>query len=452
VFAPCVVAAQSGRIEGVLRDSLLTRVEGAAQAMVYRPLVNATVTLDGGARRATTDSLGRFVFDGVAAGKHRIAYYERWLEQTGLGPLGGEVQVDPDSTTRLVIATPSLLTLHRMHCQSDLGEGYGVLLGEVRDAAGMPVIGVQVRGRWREVAPEDARSTEMREISVIRRGLTTSSGSYVLCAVPLDAEFDLDVVAGGMSDSGTAGGAGSARAAESAPLTQLVAHLRDPVSRRDLVVGDSSREVRVSGVLRDSLGSPVSGATVLVLGDSSRRVRTDADGRYQLSLRGWRSQQLATRAIGFTPAVIDVNPVAEELEVAAVQLEPFVFTLDTARVVGRRDPLDWRPDFEWRRTLGAGGFATEAQLRSLPRATGHAVGSLLRNTRVGREGKIGVRKGAGACSPRFFVDGQDIGVVDLPEQQFWLDRAKSVESYTAALAPARFTDFDGCGAIVVWTR
>jgi hypothetical protein len=449
VFVPCVVAAQSGRIEGVLRDSLLTRVAGAAQAMVYRPLANASVTLDGGARRATTDSLGRFVFADVAPGTHRIAYYERWLEQTGLGPLGGEVQVTADSTTRLVIATPSLLTLHRMHCQSDLGAGYGVLLGEVRDAEGMPMVGMQVRGRWRELAPERARSTELREISVIRRGLTTSSGSYVLCAVPLDADFDLDVVA---STSVDAAGVAIVSATDPAPLTRLVAHLRDPVTRRDLVVGDSTREVRVSGVLRDSLGSPVPGATVLVLGDSSRRVRTGADGRYQLSLRGWRSQQLATRAIGFTPAVIDVNPVAEELEVSAVQLQPFVFTLDTARVVGRRDPLDWRPDFEWRRTLGAGGFATEAQLRSLPRATGHAVGSLLRNTRVGREGKIGVRKGAGACSPRFFVDGQDIGVVDLIEQQFWLDRAKSVESYTAALAPARFTDFSGCGSLVIWTR
>lgn len=434
VFTPCVVAAQSGRIEGTLRDSLLTRVAGAAQSLPFRPLVNATVTLDGGARRATTDSAGRFVFDEVAPGTHRIAYYERWLEQTGLGPLGGEVRVTADSTTRLIVATPSLLTLHRMHCQSDLGEGFGVLLGEVRDPAGEPVVGVQVRGHWRELAPEGARTTAVREISVIRRGLTTSSGSYVLCAVPLDAEFDLDVVA------------------NDAPLTRLVAHLRDPVSRRDLVVGDSTREVRVSGVLRDSLGSPVSGATVVVLGDSSRRVRTDAEGRYTLSLRGWRSQQLTTRAIGFTPAVIDVNPVSEELEVMAVQLEPFVFTLDTARVMGRRDPFDWRTDFEWRRTLGAGGFATEAQLRALPRATGHAVGSLLRNARVGREGKIFVRRGAGVCDPRFFVDGQDIGVVDLIDQQFWLDRAKSIESYTASLAPARFTDFDGCGAIVVWTR
>jgi hypothetical protein len=43
-------------------------------------------------------------------------------------------------------------------------------------------------------------------------------------------------------------------------------------------------------------------------------------------------------------------------------------------------------------------------------------------------------------------------VVDLIEQQFWLDRAKSVESYTAALAPARFTDFSGCGSLVIWTR
>ena len=434
VFAPCVVEAQSGRIEGALRDSLLTRVAGAAQPLPYRPLVNATVTLDGGARRATTDSLGRFVFEGVAPGMHRIAYYERWLEQTGLGPLGGEVQVTADSTTRLLMATPSLLTLHRMHCQSDLGEGYGVLLGEVRDAAGEPVVGVQVRGRWRELAPEAARSTEMRELSVIRRGLTTSSGSYVLCAVPLDAEFDLDVVA------------------NVAPLTRLVAHLRDPVSRRDLVVGDSTREVRVSGVLRDSLGSPVSGATVLVLGDSSRRVRTDADGRYALSLRGWRSQQLATRAIGFTPAVIDVNPVAEELEVAAVQLEPFVFTLDTARVMGRRDMLDWRPDFEWRRQRETGGFVTEEQLKKMPQVTPNAVANLVPRLRsTGRS--LAIKVGLKVCSPRWFIDGYDEGVV-LVEGTLTpiLNRARSIEVYTAQFAPPKFTDFDGCGAIVVWTR
>lgn len=435
VFTPCVVAAQSGRIEGALRDSLLTRVAGAAQSLPYRPLVNATVTLDGGARRSTTDSLGRFVFEGVAPGTHRIAYYERWLEQTGLGPLGGEVQVTADSTTRLLIATPSLLTLHRMHCQSDLGEGYGVLLGEVRDAAGEPAVGVQVRGRWRELAPEAARSTEMRELSVIRRGLTTSSGSYVLCAVPLDAEFDLDVVA------------------NVAPLTRLVAHLRDPVSRRDLVVGDSTREVRVSGVLRDSLGSPVSGATVLVLGDSSRRVRTDADGRYALSLRGWRSQQLATRAIGFTPAVIDVNPVAEELEVAAVQLEPFVFTLDTARVVGRRDMLDWRPDFEWRRQRETGGFVTEEQLKKLPRVTPHALGSLVPRLRISKDGGIFLQKGSDVCRPRWFIDGYDEGPLPVEFSPIpVLNRARSIEVYTAQFAPPKFNDFDGCGSIVVWTK
>ncbi len=61
-------------------------------------------------------------------------------------------------------------------------------------------------------------------------------------------------------------------------------------------------------------------------------------------------------------------------------------------------------------------------------------------------------RGAGPCDPRFFVDGWDLGPLDVLDQEMYLRHAKRIEVYRAAFAPAQFNDFAGCGAVVVWTR
>lgn len=66
-----------------------------------------------------------------------------------------------------------------------------------------------------------------------------------------------------------------------------------------------------------------------------------------------------------------------------------------------------------------------------------------------------LQQGSGACWPRWYVDGSDWGtepddLIEPPATLLW--RAKSIEVYSAAMAPPKFTDFDGCGVIIVWTR
>lgn len=447
--ASSTLEAQTGGVYGLLLDSLLpagaaAQVAGNSAAtrvtLSYRRIAGATISLGSTGLRATTDSLGRFEFTAVPAGKHRIAYWDHWLEEVGLAALEGEINIVPDSSIGVIVATPSLTTYQRLHCGAALAEGESVPRGEIRTPDGAPIEGATIRARWREVRVE-GRGTSER--AVARTAASSESGAYALCGVPIGAEIDVEVLRDRTVQDGAP------------PDVSLVTMIAGPIVRRDVILGDAGMSVRLSGLVADSAGKAVSGASISVAGDSSAPAITDQAGGFSVLVRGTRSRQLVVRAIAHEPRIVDVDPTSARVDLGTISLRALAFGLDTVRVIDRGGLPDWRVEFERRRSLGAGSYITEEQLKQLARVTPHAISNLARRLRPTRRGMLQLQQGSGACWPRWYVDGSDWGtepddLIEPPATLLW--RAKSIEVYSAAMAPPKFTDFDGCGVIIVWTR
>lgn len=416
------LARAQGRLSGVVHDSL--RVQG--------PLAGADVVLLGAGLRARTDSLGRFAFASVPEGAQGVAYWAPWLDSLGLPPLRASL----DAAT-IVLATPSRATFQRALCGTTLDEGQGVLLGEIRAPDGMPQDSVLVLAEWQETAI--GRGGIVRQ-NVATVDTTDAAGSYALCGVPTGTSVTLQA-------------ANRTRA-----TGQLHVSMTAHQQRLDLIVGEASSSVRVVGRVVERVADavvPVPAAIVSVVGDSVIATRSDANGAFELRAP-WRSGALAVRAVGFQVGDIPVTPIESALDVGELVLERVPPQLDTVAVVADMYAHD-RAGFERRRALGAGRYVTEEQLKPYTLITAAVMNTLVPSLRwSGRGGmysNLMLRSGSGWCAPRFFEDGLDMGLLDKPpEQHDLLQRAKRIEVYTAAQAPPQFNDFDGCGAVVVWTR
>lgn len=409
------------RVTGVVHDSL--RSQG--------PLAGAEVVLLGAGLRTRTDSLGRFAFATVPEGAQGVAYWAPWLDSLGLPPLRASL----DAPT-IILATPSRATFQRALCGTALDDGQGVLLGDVRAPDGMPQDSVLVLAEWQETA--------IGRGGIVRQGVATvdttdAVGSYVLCGVPTEATVTLQA-------------ANSSRST-GALLVAIASHQQ----RLDLVVGADSERVRVTGRVLETVGDStrtVPDATVSVWRDSSRTTRSNAVGAFDMNAP-WRSHLMEIRAVGFQPVTAIVSPATAVVEIGTLTLTRVPPELDTIAVVADMFAHE-REGFEHRRRQGIGRFVAEDQLRQYGTKTTALISSLLPSTRA--EGRsiyapLRLRQGPGWCSPRFFENGRDVGQLDEPAEQHNLfQRAKRIEVYSAAQAPPQFNDFDGCGAVVVWTR
>lgn len=431
--------AQTGRVLGVVVDSLLVR--DAIPGEPFRRLADASVSLGGGARRVRTDSLGRFAFDSVPPGVHRVQYWDAWLDRVGLGPLVGEVEVRADSTVGLVLATPSFATYHRLQCDgAEPAPEFGVLIGEITRGAGLPFAGARVEVAWQETFVAANRPVTRIER---RSGLAEASGRYVVCGVPRDVEVDVTVTG------------------SEPPPIQLVLPMQAVVERRDFRLAATRTPAVITGTVTDSAGRALAGAEVVARGDTVV-ARSDSAGGFTVRVVGWGPRQYRVRALAHEPQRLDVEVQGEAVDVGAVRLTPTAQSLDTLKVTAQGDAFAWQPDFDRRRARGVGAFITTEMLDRMPRRTGNQIAQFARRIRVDR-GLIKLTYGTGGCFPRWFVDGVLLGreanppgergpVMDRGEAQLALDRAKAVEVYSAAQAPPQFNDNNGCGAIVIWTR
>lgn len=418
------VAAQS-TLRGVLVDSL--RSGG--------PVEGAQVVLMGANRRATTGRGGRFEFTDVPAGQYTVAYWAPWLDSLGLPALQRRVELRAARTETVTLSTPSRATVRRAVCGDVLTEEQGILIGEVRDADGNPGEGIGVFARWMETV---IQGREVAQGLMAAADTASASGSYVLCGIPLDAEFTLRAVG--------AAGVGSG---------ELLVRAGATIARRDLIVGAPATTLRVTGRIVRENGEPIAGATVLVAGDSSQAVRSDSGGRFALPDMPRRSSQLIVRSLGYVPLVLAVEPFDALLELDDVTLEVAPRELATVTVTGQ--PMTAaQAEFETRRQRSAGGvFVDEEQMTKLgvPSASNVATFNPRIAVQQTRNGPMMMmRRGSEFCRPRFFIDGYDFRDITADEENSFLRVAKRVEMYTANNAPERFTDFAGCGAIVIWTH
>lgn len=425
--AATAVQAQ-GIVRGVVHDSL----------RAGRPIAGAEVVLLGSNRRTLTDERGRFEFADAPAGEVTVAFWAPWLDSLALPPLQSAARAGQGS---VLLATPSLPTYQRAVCGTTLAADEGILLGELRAPDGSPLAGVAVGARWHETLV-GVGQLERR----LRASLDTAnaSGFFALCGVPADAEFA--VVAG--NDTLATG--------------EIVLGLgKSPVVRRDLTAAPAGVVATVRGRLLGPDSLPLAGATIAATGDTAIRARSDAEGRYVLPGVPRRSMQLVARAIGHVPTLQSLEPLGDEIVLDDLLLPRVPQALATVTVTGRPMTLA-ELEFDTRKARGIGQFVGEEELAKIPVVTANNLANLMQGVRAvgtGRNRRLMLQRlsfGGGStsttCAPRWFEDGFQTGALDGPDEEALLARAKRIEVYSAAEAPARYNDFDGCGVVLVWTR
>lgn len=431
------LVAADALAQGVIRGTVVDSLRGGVE------VADAEVVLRGAGQRVRTDARGRFEFRDLPAGEHTLAFHARWLDSLGLPALERTVRIPASgAVVHVALATPPRERFEQALCGAPLAQGQGVLLGDVVGAPdGRPLGGLSISARWTETHLGPQRLDRFLVATV---DTTTASGQFVLCGVPTDAEVAL-------------------RAGDAMLGTEelLVGMDGANVRRRDLVVAAAEPALRVSGRVVGPTGTPLAGVSVLAAGDSSRRAVSDAEGRFTLVGLARRSSQLLLRAVGHEPAVVDLDPHSEALEVPEVSLRRAARELAMVTVTGA--PMSVRRlEFEERRKFNPGGrFLTDEDLAKLPVVTLNAVVE-----RVARSSTDGgffrLEFNGEPCHPLIFVDGLRAGRSFDSEMRFrgiypeeqarWLQLAKRIEVYRAAFAPPQFNDFEGCGALVIWTR
>jgi len=402
---------------------------------------NATVQLLGASRSATTDRDGRFLFEGLEGGPWRLGFWAPWLDSLGLPALERTVPAQATGTIDLTFATPSVLTLQRARCGAALPAGLGLLLGEIRTPEGEPVDHAGVSARWEETRLGRGL-LERTPLATVDS--TSGDGMFFLCGVPVGSEVAVRATAGTHGRSG-----------------EVVVRIETPVQRRDLTIAPASRTVRLRGRIVTTAGAPIPLAAVVPLGDSLLSARTDSTGAFALEAWPRRSSQLLVRALGFEPRTVDVDPMDALVELDTLQLTRIPPQLAAVLIEGRRVSVE-ELEFDERRRLGLGVHLGDKELGRLPIISVDAVGNLIPRAQVVGTAfsrqivfrRVTMTGGQMSqfCSPQFWIDGVNVRNLEPDEQSLYIRSAKRIEAYVANVAPPRFTDFNGCGSVVIWTR
>ncbi|AMW06166.1 carboxypeptidase-like regulatory domain-containing protein [Gemmatimonas phototrophica] len=448
----------SAPVRGVVYDSVARAPLAYAAVRLFQP----GKVSDGIDTR--TDSTGAFSVPALSAGPWLVSFLHPRLDSLRIEAPVAQVQVVEAGTITLTLAIPSAATLAKRLCGSPPEDSVAVVTGDVRDAMRRrPVVGAMVRASWPEWVFAKAR---MGREEVARAARTDSSGTFVLCHVPM----------------GTTVTALASRGRDSTGVVEL------PVPTRAYVVADFVLDVRdaaiagtggevaaagradsmafslrrgagmVRGTVRTPDGSPFANAIARVLGSGSV-VRTDSTGTFRLADAVAGTQTVEVRAVGFDARRLPVVLTPGIPLSVQVTLEKSRVMLDTVRVTaGRVLPPDVRAiERRWRRGLGTildGATVRERTSTQLTSVLWGIPGVRL-GMRAGYGNVVYVRGGGGGeCIPPIYLDGfrfeaNGISIDEIVPPS----EVAAIEMYPRAMQrPAEFTDLGDCGVLVVWTR
>src|SRR5262245_45513403 len=396
-----------------------TTVSGVVYDSVGRvPLANADVELaEVGAqrtiaRRARSDSLGRFEMSDVAPGRYFIGFYHPLLDSLSLELPTRTLEVT-GTPVRVSLGVPSLATIASVLCPTTYkSDSTATVIGRVYDAASLGgVASGTVRIWWREVVVANAGGLQQRQPRT--NATTADDGGFAFCAVPANIEFGLIAVREGDS-------------------TDVVALTVTPggVMRRDLFVGHApSRDTTVRptvfrGRVHTSDGRPLANASVDIA-RSGNVARTDDAGRFEMSLAPVGTQRVDVRHIGYAATSRVVDFVAGRAQFADVTLVSVKQLMDTVRIVAERVYDVDSNGFQKRRKTGLGHYFGPEDVERLHVV--HTSDLLYRvpAVRIRGEGldRIVVMRNFfinGECVPTVFIDGVRLSEMDVTDIDAWV--------------------------------
>jgi hypothetical protein len=421
--------AQRARVpvRGVVFDSLRRQ-----------PIGNAFVSIGGSSEVITTDSHGRFQFDSVSPGEHRLIAQHPLLDSIGLSGLTAHAVVT-DGAGEISLAVPSFATLWNAACGGGhVPKDSGIVYGTIRDAnGGAPVADAAVQLTWTDLVVGRDRRVIQRRWKVETRSNVT--GGYAVCGVAPDLGLQIHATSGKSATD----------------LVDLPVSTR--VQRRDLLIGpmagDDSSRGTVTGQVTDPNGQPL--VDVRVIMERAPAVRTDPDGRFTFSNVPTGTRQIEIFAIGAVPLleIADVTPGAATTVNATLLQIPMLETVHSSAL---RAPRVFAAEFDARRREGFGYLRDSTEiakydqflnvLRDVPSLNVQYRSSTLSITVPDGKGR--------SCAPDVLIDGARAGfgnLIDLSSHE-----VGGIEVYPrAAHIPARFVPpgfQPECGMILVWTK
>lgn len=443
----------SGSVTGTVWDSLHAR-----------PLAGATISasaLDSGraapGATAVSDSLGRFRFERLDAGRYALSFHEALLDSLAFAPLH-ELVVEPGRRYRTSLAVPSAATLRGMVCSGrQTDDGTGAMFGTVRDAdADTPLAGAEVVVAWGERLLDAKARTVTPEIRE-SRVRADASGGYLLCGVPRNQQLVVQV-----QHDGRAGAVLRPRIANAAGLLALdVTFSADDAVSLASVESAAVAEARpgraaIAGTVRGAKGEPVSGVQLRVAG-APQTARSDDGGGYTLTGLPAGTHDLEVRHLGYAFQRRPVELRSGRTIRQDVALERVV-SLDSVNVVAQRIRY---PEFErHKKQFPFGSFLDEEEIKRrkyqyLPLVLSTITGFQLAH---GPGGKPGLRTLRGCTHvgeqgrtrrPQMNIVIDGLEFMDIADVA--LQDVAAIEGYwVGAEAPWEYRP--GCAVVVIWTK
>ena len=449
--SPATASGQLARLRGLVFDSVAALP--LAGAHVER------VIADDRARiifSATSDSLGRFVVEGIAHGRYIAGFLHPMLDSLGLALTQRLLTVAADGEIRVDLAVPAPERIEDALCGRPADkETSGAVLGYVLNAHSLaPTESATVIAEWADIL---IGQTGVSRHVVSRTTHSRTEGWFAICGVPTSSSVVLRAVSGTDTSGAIEIDIPKSRIAR---RTLYVDHpLRDSVASSvatiDSVVPSHPSAV-VSGWVRTEDGVPVPGARVGIFGSSAVAVTND-EGAFQLIGVPGGTQTLTTRAIGFVPdeRAVDLTDRHVPVIVGLLAVRRF---LDTVHVRASHPSLTSLVGFEDRKRAGSGRFFTASDVERLHP---HDVSDLLRHapslelsTDNHHNVTIRMRGDPAACTPAIFLDGKQLVNWELTDLNSLIqpEEISGMEVYTVSMTPAEFRTKQGCGTILVWTR
>ncbi len=429
-------------VSGVVLDSIARAPLGGAIVQ----LVGAD-TLARLSRTTTSDSLGRFAFAAVPAGRYMLGFFHQMLDSLGVEPLLREVHVDGRESVSADLAIPSSSRLRARICGVRSATDTGTLvLGIVRDArTHVPAPDAGVLGVWVELSfrPEGVRH------DVPRLTVTTAqNGWFAMCHVPSAGMIALMANRGGDS-------------------THLI-EVEIPAGRfvrRDLYLGPArGAGARLTGVVTTTVGGPVAGAQIGIR--DGPETRANEQGEWTLTDAPLGTRMLEVRAVGFHPHHMAVDVVAGAPPILTA-LSTMKSVLDTVTVTASRLRDQNIIDFLQRRRNGIGRYITAEDIARRRPAVTSELFRVVPGMRVERTGlgetQIQMRGTfEELCSPGVYIDGQFMRDLSADDIDTWVNpnEVGGIEIYTGPGTPVQFTPGMAggglaqqvCGSVVIWTK
>jgi Carboxypeptidase regulatory-like domain/TonB-dependent Receptor Plug Domain len=340
------LAAQGPSRLATIRGTVIDSIHGGG-------LIGASVSVDGTAASAVTDSLGAYQIAGVPGGTYRIAVYHPFLDSLNIALYTAPTPISPPGETVIPLALPSLVTLLRRYCGAD-SSARVLVAGRLLDVdSDTPIENGTAVGSVETMSiatGQGGAKGVLRRSAVTRTAKTSMDGRFQLC-LPAGAHYSIIA---------NLGNSLTGEIPFDAATGIVMPALR--VSRADSAI--LSSRATLAGRVLTAGGKPIDGATVTVEG-TVVTVRTGHDGTFRLAASPAGTQIISVRHVGFAAMSTLADLSSATTHTITVTLRRDVPTLPTVDVKGEALLVAAAYDrlgFNVRKHAGVGQFVTADQI------------------------------------------------------------------------------------------